>query len=396
MSFLNFIIWSPNPEIFSGIDITIIKNIRWYGLLFASGFIISQQLMYWVFKSENKPEKDVDSLTLWMIIATIIGARLGHVLFYEPARYLSDPISILKTWEGGLASHGATIGILAAIYLYVNYYVDINPFKGKFIWKRQTRPGQSYLWVVDRIVICVAISGALIRMGNFVNGEIIGIPTRSNYGVVFATDVEDGIKGIVIEAGIMRIKPVENVNIIHGSGRQIDENGYVPVTIEITFSSEVNSEEMASKITSLNVKNRLSNYEYAMLHIYEPASHTMDYSIRKSGDGHLQAVVNTYGIARHPAQLYESISTFVLFLILLFIWYKRKEALPEGLLFGWFLVILFGLRFVYEFLKENQVEFENSMQLNMGQILSIPLVIAGIIILLNLKKLQPKVKNPSK
>jgi prolipoprotein diacylglyceryltransferase len=167
------------------------------------------------------------------------------------------------------------------------------------------------------------------------------------------------------------------------------------VTIEITFSNEINSEEMASKITSLTVKNILSTYEYEMLHIYEPVSHTMDYSIQKSGDGHLQAVVNTYGIARHPAQLYESISTFVLFLILLFIWYKRKEALPEGLLFGWFLVILFGLRFVYEFVKENQVEFEDSMQLNMGQILSIPLVVAGIIILLNLKKLQPKVKNPS-
>jgi len=387
MSLLNFIIWSPNPEIFSGIDITIIKNIRWYGLLFASGFIISQQLMYWVFKNEGKPEKDVDSLTLWMIISTIIGARLGHVLFYEPARYLRDPISILKTWEGGLASHGATIGILLAIYLYVNYYVDINPFKGRFIWKRQTRPGQSYLWVVDRIVICVAISGALIRMGNFVNGEIIGTPTRSEYGVVFATDVEDGIK---------RIKQVENVSILHDESRQMDENGYVPVKIEITFSNEVNSEEMATKITSLTVKNILSTYEYVMLHIHEPVSHMMDYSVRKSSDGHLQAVVNTYAIARHPAQLYESISTFAIFILLLFIWYKRKEQLPEGLLFGIFLVILFGLRFVYEYIKENQVAFEDSMKLNMGQILSIPLVIAGIWILLNLKKLQPKAKTPSK
>jgi len=386
MSFFNFIIWSPNPEIFSGIDIILIKNIRWYGLLFASGFIISQQLMYWVFKSEDKPEKDVDSLTLWMIISTIIGARLGHVLFYEPARYLRDPISILKTWEGGLASHGATIGILTAIYLYVNYYVDINPFKGRFIWKRQTRPGQSYLWVVDRIVICVAISGALIRMGNFVNGEIIGIPTRSNYGVVFATDVKDGIT---------RIKQVENVNILHDDSRQIDDNGYVPVTIEITFNSEVNSEDMASRITSMTVKNILSTYEYVTMHIYEPVSHTMDYSIRKTSDGHLQAEINTYAISRHPAQLYESISSFLLFLLLLFIWYKKKQALPEGLLFGVFLVILFGLRFAYEFVKENQVDFEDSMQLNMGQILSIPLVIAGILILLNLKKLQPKTKNPS-
>ena len=387
MSFFNFIIWSPNPEIFPGVDIILLNNIRWYGLLFASGFIISQQLMYWIFKSEGKPEKDVDSLTLWMIISTIIGARLGHVLFYEPARYLRDPISILKTWEGGLASHGATIGILTAIYLYVNYYVDINPFKGKFIWKKQSRPGQSYLWVVDRIVICVAISGALIRLGNFVNAEIIGLPTRSNYGVVFATDVEDGIK---------RIKQVDNVSILHDDSRQIDDNGYVPLNIEITFGSDVNSESMASQITSHTVKNILSTYEYVTMHIYEPTSHTLDYTVKKTNDGLFQSSIKTYGISRHPAQLYESISTFLLFLLLLFIWYKYQKTLPEGLLFGVFLVILFGLRFVYEFIKENQVEFEDSMKLNMGQILSIPLVIAGILILLNLKKLQPKAKNPVK
>ena len=157
MDLLNYIIWSPNPEILPNWDFQIgsfnIGDIRWYGLLFATGFIVSQQIMYKIYRTEGKPEKDVDSLTLWMIIATIIGARLGHVIFYEPMRYLKDPISILKTWEGGLASHGATIGILTAIYLYVNYLVDINPLKGKFVWKKRKRPGQSYLWVVDRIVI---------------------------------------------------------------------------------------------------------------------------------------------------------------------------------------------------------------------------------------------------
>ena len=101
MNIFNYIIWSPNPEIFPNIDWI---EVRWYGLLFAAGFIIGQQLMYHIFKVEGKPQKDVDSLTLWMIIATIIGARLGHVLFYEPMRYLQDPISILKTWEGGLAT----------------------------------------------------------------------------------------------------------------------------------------------------------------------------------------------------------------------------------------------------------------------------------------------------
>lgn len=378
MNFYTYIIWSPNPEIFPRIDWI---EVRWYGLLFAAGFIISQQLMYHMYKSEGKPQKDVDSLTLWMIIVTIIGARLGHVIFYEPMRYLKDPISILKTWEGGLASHGATVGILTGIYLYVNYLVDINPFKGKFTWKKRKRPGQSYLWVVDRIVICVAITGSLIRFGNFLNAEIIGIPTRSNYGVVFARDVIDPLE---------YIPQIDDVTIKKDKTREIDENGYVPVEIEILFNKSVNSPELASQIVKTNVKTILSNYQYVTLHIYEPPGNQLLFETSQNSKGQQIALVKTKGIARHPAQLYESISTFLIFLFLLYLWHRRKGKLPEGLLFGTFLVILFGLRFVYEFVKENQVEFEDSMSLNMGQILSIPLVIIGIWILLNLDKLQPK------
>jgi prolipoprotein diacylglyceryl transferase len=384
MGFLSYIIWSPNPEIFPNFDFQIgsfnIGDIRWYGLLFAMGFIISQQVMYKIYKAEDKPEKDVDSLTLWMIIATIVGARLGHVIFYEPMRYLQDPISILKTWEGGLASHGAAIGILIAILLYVNYYVDINPFKGRFIWKMKKRPGQSFLWVVDRITICVAITGALIRFGNFMNAEIIGLPTRSNYGVVFARDVVDRLE----------IMPqVEQTKVVKDRSREIDENGYVPVNIEILFSNSVSSEGVANQTVRTTVKTILSAYEYINLHIYEPPANQIAYHITQQ-NGKYIATVSTRAIARHPAQLYESISTFLIFIFLLYLWYRKKGKLPEGLLFGAFLVVLFGLRFLYEFLKVNQVEFEDSMKLNMGQILSIPLVIAGIWILFNLKKLQPK------
>ena len=375
MNLFNYIIWSPNPEIFPGIDWI---EVRWYGLLFAAGFIISQQLMYHIFKSEGKPQKDVDSLTLWMIISTIIGARLGHVIFYEPMRYLKDPVSILKTWEGGLASHGATIGILTAIYLYVNYLVDINPFKGRFIWKKRKREGQSYLWIVDRIVICVAVTGALIRFGNFLNAEIIGLPTRSNYGVVFAREAVDGIESI---------RQVEQTKVKKDNSRTIDENGHIPIEIEIEFAKSVNSPEIAGQIVKTNVKTILSNY--ASLHIYEPPANPMQFEINQK-NGRQIALVKTKAISRHPAQLYESISTFLIFFLLLFIWNKRKEKMPEGLLFGTFLVILFGLRFAYEFIKENQVEFEDAMSLNMGQILSIPLVIIGIWILFNLKKLQPR------
>lgn len=377
MNLINYIIWSPNPEIFPNIDWI---EVRWYGLLFAAGFIVSQQVMYHIFKTEGKPQQDVDSLTLWMIISTIISVRLAHVIFYEPMRYLQDPISILKTWEGGLASHGAAIGIPLAIFLYVNYLVDINPFKGRFVWKKRKRPGQSFLYILDRIAICVAITGALIRFGNFLNAEIIGLPTRSNHGVVFARDVVDRLE---------YMPQIDEVKVKKDKSKEIDENGYVPVEIEIQFSKSVNSPLVATQIVKTNVKTILSNYEYVTLHIYEPPSNQIEFeTVQKNG---LQIVtVKTKAISRHPAQLYESFSSFLIFVLLFYIWHRKKGQLPEGLLFGTLMIVLFGLRFVYEFLKENQVEFEDNMSLNMGQILSIPFVILGFWVLFNLKKLQPK------
>jgi phosphatidylglycerol:prolipoprotein diacylglycerol transferase len=114
MMVLAYLIWNADPEIFS---ITLGQShvtLRWYGLLFALGFVISQQILYYIYRKEGKPESDVDVLTVYMVVATIIGARLGHVLFYEPDLYLSDPVRILRVWEGGLASHGAAIAILIA------------------------------------------------------------------------------------------------------------------------------------------------------------------------------------------------------------------------------------------------------------------------------------------
>lgn len=385
MNFFNYIIWSPNPEIFPNFDFEMgsfnLGDVRWYGLLFAAGFIVGQQLMYRFFKAEGKPEKDVDSLTLWMIIATIVGARLGHVFFYEPMKYLQDPISIFKTWEGGLASHGAAIGILTGIYLYVHYYVDINPFSWRFVWKKRKRPGQSYLWVFDRIVIGVAIIGTFIRFGNFLNSEIIGIPMRTEQGVVFARDVIDRLE---------YMPQIDEVNILKDKSREMDEFGYVPVEIEILFSKGVNTAAISSQIVQTNVKTILNNYKYVAMHIYEPAGNQIAFETSQTSRGRQMATIQTMAITRHPAQLYESFSSFLLFLLLLYLWNRKKGQLPEGLLFGVFLIILFGLRFFYEFVKVDQVDFENTMALNMGQILSIPLVLWGAYVLFNLKKLQPK------
>jgi len=209
-----------------------------------------------IYRLEGKPEADLEKLMLYMIVSTVVGARLGHCLFYQPDYYLAHPIDILKVWEGGLASHGATIGILLGLWLYA-----------------RKRSDQPYLWLLDRIVIVVALGGCFIRLGNLMNSEIIGTPTQLPWAFIF---------------------------------HRVDQ------------------------------------------------------------------------VPRHPTQLYEAISCLLLFVGLYYTYHQSKEKTPPGRLFGLFVWVLFSLRIFYEFFKENQVPFEDNMPLNMGQILSIPLVIIGL------------------
>ncbi len=258
MSLLHYITWDVSPTIFS----IGAFEVRWYGLLFALGFVFGQRILTKIYVAEGRTEGDVDVITLYMIVGTVVGARLGHTLFYQPEYYLSNPIEILKIWEGGLASHGATIGILLALWLFSR--------KHQF----------DYMWVLDRIVIVVALGGALIRLGNLMNSEIFGRPTDLPWGFIFVRQAE---------------------------------YSHVP---------------------------------------------------------------------RHPTQLYESFSVFLLFVLLYWLWKRYKAALPRGLLFGIFVTALFLFRFLVEFLKEAQVAKEETMALNIGQLLSIPLILAGLVILL--------------
>lgn len=384
MHYLNYIVWDPQPEIFNlgGWEM------RWYGLLFALGFLISQQIMFYIYRHEGKPERDVEALTFFMVIATILGARLGHVLFYEPDKYLSRPLDILKIWEGGLASHGAAIGILISIYLYVTYLVRID--FGTFEIKKRIRPGQNYMWVVDRLVIVVALTGSLIRLGNFINSEIVGEETHSASGVVFARSAEAVLdlygQGAVEEVEAMKGPSVEGVEY--------------PVELEVTFSRGI-TEAVATKIIEESFATAFVESEALRADIRlagtEPSESPeelklpliQNYSLEQER-GVITASIMAEGIPRHPAQLYESISSFLIFLLLFFIWKRKKADTPPGLIFGIFLIILFGLRFVYEFFKENQVAFEDQLPLNMGQILSIPLVLAGIYILLRSFKYKSK------
>ncbi len=253
---INFITWNVSPEILhlGGL------SIRWYGLLFALGFYIGYLIMEKFFKKEGVALPLLDKLAIYMILATVVGARLGHCLFYEPAEYLRNPLEILKVWHGGLASHGAAIAIIIALYMY----------------NRKT--GISYWWVLDRIVIVVALAGVCIRTGNLMNSEIYGHVTNLPWGFIFVRD-----------------------------------NAADP---------------------------------------------------------------------RHPTQIYEALCYLLIFFALLKYYYMKDGKPKPGMIFGSFLISLFMVRFIIEFLKENQVNFESQMTLNMGQLLSIPFVIAGIVIVI--------------
>lgn len=252
---LQIIPWNVDPEIFR------IGNfaVRWYGLLFASGFVFGYYIMKRIFKNEGLSDNTLDRLTIYVAVGTIVGARLGHCLFYEPAYYLANPWEILMVWHGGLASHGAAIGILLALWLFA----------------RKER--KSFLWAIDRVVIVVALAGAMIRLGNLMNSEIYGVETTLPWGFVF-----------------------------------------------------------------------LRNGETA---------------------------------PKHPTQIYEALAYLITFGVLMTIYWKNKGKQRPGILFGWFLVMVFGFRFLVEYVKEDQVDFEAGMQLNMGQWLSIPFILTGITLL---------------
>ncbi len=262
MDILAYIHWNVSPEIFSLGPL----HVRWYGLMFAVGFLFGYSHVEKMFKHESLELKWLESLFIYMIAATIIGARLGHVFFYGWDYYSQHPVEILYVWQGGLASHGGTLGILIALY-----------FWSKKVSKR------SILWVLDMVVVPTALVAALIRFGNLMNSEIYGVETTMPWGFIFERNHET--------------------------------------------------------------------------------------------------------VAKHPTQIYESLSYLITFGVMLYMYWKTKAKDYQGLIFGVFFTMIFTARFLIEYIKEDQEAFEATMSLNMGQWLSIPFILAGIIlVILAIKK----------
>jgi phosphatidylglycerol---prolipoprotein diacylglyceryl transferase len=359
MPTFSFIVWNVDPEIFQAWFL----SVRWYGLFFALTFLLGQQLLIRIYKKEGKSEKYIETLTIYMVIATILGARLGHCLFYQPDYYLSNPIEILKIWEGGLASHGAAIGIFIALYLYSRKY-----------------PEERYLYVLDRMALTVALGGCLIRMGNLMNSEILGRKTNSDYGVVFVRSAQDKLSDILDNEYVKKVK-------ITNAGRDtvINEGKFAILNLQIQGAKNVSPQSLNQYLLAENkisyILSSPEETEPPMDHVFPPDG-ILKFNYTEGKGGIIMANAEVYGIPRHPAQLYEAISCLLLFLLLLFVYNKKKAQTPEGRIIGLFLVILFILRFSYEYLKEPQVIFEQTMTINMGQWLSIPMIIFGLFLLM--------------
>lgn len=286
MSNLLTIVWDWDPTFIMVGEL----DIRWYGLMWAVGILLAERVISHICKHEGLPQSTVESAFIWIVLGTFIGARVGHCLFYEPETYLPEPWRIITDIrDGGMASHGATIGILLGIWIFV---------------RRNHLP---FVWGIDRIGIVAPLAGAIIRFGNLFNSEIVGKPSDLPWAFQF---------------------------VRHDAPRAfVEYGGDVPASLLAEIP------------------------------------------------------------ARHPAQLYEAMCYLATFALLMWMYYKRDLGRRRpGLLFGVAMIGIFLTRFFIEFLKERQVEFEEAMTLDMGQWLSLPFILLGIVMIVRAMR-RPVVGN---
>ena len=277
--------WNVSPEIFSVGDF----GVRWYSVLFILGFVLGWYIFKWFFKREGIDTKLLDPLLYTLLIGTIVGARLGHCLFYQPDYYLGSWggfLEIFMPWKGGLASHGGTILLFIAMWWFARHYGRKNNF--------------DFLWILDHLAIAVCFAATFIRLGNLFNSEIYGDVTSLPWGFEF---------------------PLR------------DARGDI--------------------------------------HFTDPS---------------------------HPTQLYEALSYFCLGIFQILMYKFNLKKLYRGFFIGTFFIGCFGARFLIEFIKQPQVGFEQSMTLNMGQLLSIPFILLGIgfLVYSYIKKIPAAAVHPEK
>lgn len=357
---LNFIVWNVKPQI---VNLGVFE-LRYYSLLFAVAFILGYIIIYKMMKREGLDTALLEKLTIYVVLSTIIGARLGHCLFYEFDYYIKHPLEMILPWKGtigkdfrftgyqGLASHGAAIGILIGIYLF--------SLKTKL----------SYLWTLDRLVIVVALAAVLIRTGNLMNSEIYGKYTGNNSGFVFVSDFNHLVAQ---DNHVKKIRYKKSVSKV------VTTNNSIPLELNIEFSYRVKDENFVRNFAENQLKRYLSGDIYD-LDVFHPDAKQLPYEIIKH-DRSLIIKSDVFAFPRYPTQIYEALAYLLIFILMMWIYYRKNHRIKEGFYLGLFFTLIFLSRFFIEFVKENQEDFENTMSLNMGQWLSIPLVIAGLVIM---------------
>lgn len=251
---MDHLVWNMDPVLVSFMGL----SVHWYGVLFATAIAAGFQVMKRIYVREGLDLESLDNLLIYCVIGIVVGARLAHVLFYDPAFYFAHPMKILAIWEGGLASHGGGLGAILALYYY------------------QRKMKMPFLFLLDRLAIATAIFGFFVRMANFANSEILGVPSNKPWAIVF------------------------------------------------------------ERIDSL---------------------------------------------PRHPAQLYEAIAYLVIFIVLWLIYRATQMKQKQGAIFGLFLLLVFSARFGIEFVKVKQAAYAQDWTMSAGQMLSIPFLVVGVILL---------------
>jgi prolipoprotein diacylglyceryltransferase len=328
--------------------------LRYYQLLFASGFVIGYFIMRGFLRKEGHPDELLDKLLTYMVIATIIGARLGHVFFYQWDYYSQNPVDIFKVWEGGLASHGAAIAIIISMY---------------FFSKKESK--KSTLWILDKVVVTVAIAGCLIRLGNFFNSEIYGDKANSSIQTVYS----DLPRQALLRYWDQQLESVEFEAL--GETAFTDSLDYPVYNMKLHF--HIGLDETQAEMLVDRQATYLNGFGDDDQNILIPKTENGGFETKIEGNiqSGIVANVKVFGVPRYPTQLIESLAYLIIFFILYFM-YQKAAWKKEGLLFGSFLVLVFGFRFAVEYLKVVQVAAEEGMDFNLGQSLSIPLVLAGI------------------
>ena len=369
-------LWDPDIYLYEG-DIF---SVRWYSVLFILGFIIGSFLVVGAYKREKKYDTTVDLQMLYMVFGILIGSRIGHVIFYEPEILSRGIIEVLSFWKGGLASHGAAIGILSGMAIY-SFKVVVNDFRIKI--KDRLRRGYNYLQVMDRMIIAVAIGCSLIRMGNFVNSETIGLQTQNSYGVLFVNPTEERIKN--------QLPFVKKVSF-EETGK-FYKNGQPFLNTKIFFDNEEYKETRIKNSIKKSLNYLHPQNVYSNSNVINPYKDEVKYQFKRNiSDFYME--YETVGIYRHPAQLYESLTYLIIGIIMFIILKKYQLNLRHGSLLAFFFISAFLGRFILEYFKENQINNELyklndllSLNLNLGQLLSIPFVVFGVYLFLrNIKK----------